>query len=233
MPVTSKRGCGYVQVHKLYLTIEKGGLTHHCDRLPIELEPCPTCGSVPHFSRGITKVDPYQLWGVHSSCDCKDFCPLCFPQTDSRSAPSFLMWVGEKYYTVDSFLEEGDELGVSKAIPFVPKDFVLGQSFVYLARRNYVDKVEGYNPDPKKVKKVDGIFAAYRPTKIQYVITETESEDKELIKDLKEKGITPLIVPDDDEAHVPKSAMYKIRNKYGDKNKKKLDSFIDQGTGEI
>lgn len=226
MPTTEKRECGYVQLHKLYLTIEPGGLVHHCDRLPIALEPCPTCGCVPHFSRGITKIDPYQLWGIHESCNCGNNCPLCNPKP-ADEVTSFLMWVGEKFYTVESFCNEGDKLGVSKAIPFIPKDFVLGNSWVYFARRNYVDKVEGSHPDPKKVKKVDGIFSGYRPTKINYVITETEAEDEELMKNLQEKGITAVVVPDDDEAHVPKSARYKIKKKYADKNKKKLDTFIE------
>jgi len=43
-----------------------------------------------------------------------------------------MMWVGGKFYSRESFITEAKKMGVSKKIPFVPKDITIGESKVYL-----------------------------------------------------------------------------------------------------
>lgn len=46
-----------------------------------------------------------------------------------------------------------------------------------------------------------GVFRIFKPTRIEKIITESMSKDPELMKELTEAGLTPVIVPDDDKDH--------------------------------
>lgn len=204
MPSEKIRGCGFRKVHCLYLC--GGGIGHLCDRLDVELVSCPTCGEVPRFNRGISMIDLYSLFGDHGpECQCPEDCPLCHPKPQEEFT-SFLMWVGDKYYTKNSFLLESAEQGVSKKISTIPKGMVLGESWVYLAKQGIIDTVVGGHPDKKKRKKADGIFSAFIPARVEYLITQSESENEEYVDYLKKQGLTVIVVPDDDPDHVGKKA---------------------------
>lgn len=202
MPSEKIRGCGYRKIHCLYLC--GGGIGHVCDRLDIELVPCPTCGEVPRFNRGVSKIDLYSLLGDHGSdCKCPSECPLCHPKP-VEDFNSFLMWVGDKYYTRESFILESKEQGVSKKISTLPKGMELGKSWVFLAKQGIIDTVIGGHPDQKKRKKADGIFYAFIPDKVDYLITQSESKNEEYVNYLKKQGLTVIVVPDDDPDHTGK-----------------------------
>jgi len=51
--------------------------------------------------------------------------------------------------------------------------------------------------DPPKA----GIFKLWKPRAIEMIITQTQSGDADFMKDLETKGLTPVIVPDDDPDH--------------------------------
>src|SRR5207302_7622776 len=53
--VEAKRGCGYRKIGGLYFV--GGGRGVACDRLPIPLDICPTCGHGIKQTRGFTWVD--------------------------------------------------------------------------------------------------------------------------------------------------------------------------------
>jgi hypothetical protein len=64
MAIEPERECGYREVGGLYLVSGGGGFT--CDRLPLPIEACVTCGEEPRFNRGIAKIRPSNRWAVHT-----------------------------------------------------------------------------------------------------------------------------------------------------------------------
>lgn len=51
-----------------------------------------------------------------------------------QNPPDLLMWVGSVYYpSISAFVAEAEQLGVSKRVPFLPPEFKLGESLLFLA----------------------------------------------------------------------------------------------------
>lgn len=219
MAIEAERGCGFRKVGKLYLV--GGGLEIICDRLPLELKTCPTCGHGIHFTKGIGRVNPKQLWGDHItdennpfgnigwkySCQCYTSCFVCKPP----DSINYIMFVGEKFYPrpVD-FIKEARELGVSKAISSVPKDLKLGESIVYLAHKKAVThtKYDNVPLDDGQTKLADvnisttyapGIFYAFIPRRVEMPVWDDTPEEE--LEKLKKRGITPVPVPKGDQDH--------------------------------
>lgn len=205
MAVEPKRGCGYRKVGGMYLVSGPGAT--FCDRLPILLEVCPFCGQGIKQSRGWTWVDPEKLFnGVHliNNQLCPEVgCPVCRPAEAGEKAG--LLWVGAKFYSPNSFMTEARHLGVSKRIAAIPRGFEVGKTWIFLAHPE-----AGSIPDEENtengalfpaMKSVPGIFTAYRPTRIEQIVTETEFQDAEAMERLRKRGITPVSVPDDDPDH--------------------------------
>lgn len=209
MPIENIRGCGFRTVGSVYLCGK--GMALPCDWLPKEFEECVVCGNIPHFIRSIQKIDPLAMFGPHAKdiCKCKPFCPLCNPETKPRDIPNYLMWVG-KDYSPESFIKEANKMGVSKKINSLPKDLIVGKSWIYLAKQDLIeDKEVAYHP--KKTKKKDAIFFAFIPQKVEYLMEKkkkgeyTQSELDE-IKECKKRGMTIIWVertPEND-VHFPK-----------------------------
>lgn len=208
------RGCGYRRVGGLYLCGEY--IPVRCDRLPYPLEICPTCGGGIKVSRGFTKINPLTLFGYHQPCG--DRIRPCFV-CDPTEAPAFIMGVGEKFYkTPGDFLEEAHQLGISKRIPFIPKDLELGKTIVYLAHPKacqvkesvalqkmlaIVSGDESNQPkllDTEKVEYKLGIFSAFIPHRVEKLVWEKDATPEELEK-LEKRGITPVIIKDGDVDH--------------------------------
>lgn len=214
MAIEGKRGCGYRVLGKLYLV--GTGFSVPCDNLPYPLDECECCGYAPPFSRNlqwikksyikshqgfIENIPDSEEFGtrvVHEiKCKCRKDCPICW--TDSNDLEKYaLMWVGEKYYTPDSFRLEAEKMGVSKAIPVIPKDLKLGETWVFLAH-NKVKFYEGFDESglalSEPIEKA-GIFYGFIPQRVEMLILESEATN-EKIEELKSKGISPIIVPDD------------------------------------
>lgn len=55
--------------------------------------------------------------------------------------PHYGMWVGEKFYTIESFIEEAARIGISKRISQIPVDLVLGESRIYFAHAQRADRI--------------------------------------------------------------------------------------------
>lgn len=220
MAIEKRRGCGFRKVGGLYLCSD--GIWVSCDRLPLKVGRCPVCGAGIHFARAFTEINPHQLWGSHDPCfDRIRPCHVCDPK-DERA---FIMMVGAKYYpTPISFLEEATEMGVSKRIPFVPKNMELGKTVVYLAHPKAVEVHESLavqqamavveqagNPQQalfplETVVKAKpdykmGIFCAFIPQKVQKLCWESEYTEENMEKHNK-RGIELVPVPDGDKDHV-------------------------------
>lgn len=220
------RGCGFRKVGGLYLV--GSYITLPCDRLPLEVGSCPTCGSGVHFSRNAAEINPFKLWGCHTAqggaffatdgpfeehydpCGCiKAFghCIVCQPPDDV----AFIMMVGEKYYSPHSFMSEARELGVSKRIPSFPRNLKVGKSVVYLGHKK---AIQVYKEDGKQVSLLDqnivdkesiieyrmGIFGAFIPQRVEKLIWESEATP-EVLENLMNRGITPVIIKDGDKDH--------------------------------
>ena len=208
-----KRGCGFRKPYGLYLV--GMGLTIACDRLSLAFCDCAVCGNLPRFNRGVSKINPLTLFGTHKSdrCKCLEGCYVCNPpdigiETDipfmkgdvveriKGTPQAYLMWVGRKYYTERGFIEEAHLLGVSKRISRLPKGFDYRKSFIYLAIQHCVEETKGFDPKKQKNVKKDGVFYAFRPKQVEYLIYDDEVTE-ELVKEFRAKGIEPVLIKRD------------------------------------
>jgi hypothetical protein len=211
--IEAKRFCGFRHVHGLYLV---GGLLEApCDRMPYPIPVCPICGQGIKVSRGFTRINPFKLFGNHEDChDESQPCIMCQP----KDTTSYILGVGDKFYTVKSFLEEARVMGVSKKIPFIPQEFKVGETVIYLAHRKACVKPnsEGEADATGKVKMLQdatGIFCAFVPQRIEKLYYEREllgKQGEKIKKQCERQNINIVVVPDSDEDH-PVDRKYKRR----------------------
>lgn len=170
----SKRGCGYRAKGGKYFVSD--GIGRPCGLLPIPLTVCPCCNQGIKQARGFTWISGKLLEGHQ----CKFFAALGNP-THKDCGFRFidqinklgLMWVGEKYYpSTSDFTKEATAMGVSKRISQVPKDFIIGETWICLGHPEAVVKAT----DEGELETQPGIFHAFRPSRIEYVITGKETE---------------------------------------------------------
>jgi hypothetical protein len=192
MFIEKERGCGYRKVGAMYLVGE--GIPVNCDRLPFALLVCPTCGAGVKFSRGFTWIDWYEYAGIHKDCRDPYLCPICVPPKESDRYG--LLWVGKRYYTPESFVQEAIEMGVSKRIAQIPKNLELGRTRILLAHPEACENIcpDNQDCDVKGKPKGPGIFYSFIPQRVEMIITKEQSEDKEYIEKLKRRGITPVVI---------------------------------------
>lgn len=207
MPIEELRGCGYRIVGKIYIVGD--GIPVVCDNLPYPIRKCRGCGFTPQFTRGFSWLEKSYIQqhdGVNDSygelvsreCNCPaTFCPICWPDRNDLEKYG-LMWVGDKYYTPEEFVAESNSMGVSKAINKLPKDLILGKTWVVLAHRKVPMIREDFmsgEPDY-----VPAIFYAFIPKAYEMLIWEKDATEERLAE-LRGQGITPIVVPDDMPEH--------------------------------
>lgn len=231
MAVEKKRGCGYRKVGGLYLvgsgiatpcdripfilevcSVCGQGIKHALGFTWMEWQKF----AMNHSVKVVEEIPNTKLLSSPYEVPCKcpsglitdpEPCPICFPKEGKYG----LLWVGKKFYTPGKFIKEALEMGVSKRIAAIPKELKIGETWILLA---HVEGTEKEVPiefpadkvlDPKEPitekKKVPAIFYAFRPTKIEKIVTETQSKDTEEMEKLTKRGITPVIVPDNDKDH--------------------------------
>lgn len=209
MATEARRGCGYRKVGGIYLVA--GGAGVPCDRLPFPLTVCPTCSCGFKQTRGWTWVNLEALTGEQHNrggdnpCIDEGPCPVC----DGGVTKAGLLWVGEGFYkTPEAFNRESNALGISRRIKSVPKDFTLGETWVLLAHPKAVppplltplkEFLEETDDEPKKP--TPGIFRAFKPERIEILVTESQKADNEFMAKVEKRGLTPVVVPDDDKDH--------------------------------
>lgn len=200
-----KRGCGYRKEGAMYLV--GFGIPVECDRLPYELTTCPVCGAGVKQSRGFTWLNWFKFAGKHEGCKDKFLCPLCDPKEGDIFG---LMWVGKKYYTPESFVEEAIKMGVSKRIAQIPNKLKLGRTRILVAHPEAVTNICPRYNNPVAMNTCDtcnwredclvknkpaapGIFYSFIAQRVEKIITKEQSEDEETIEKLKKRGITPVV----------------------------------------
>ena len=180
--VEGPRGCGFRSPGGLYLVSGLPG--GPCGKLPIPLNVCPCCGAGIKPARGWTWITSALFEGhpCQSEEDCQTVpvCPLYVPPDRMG-----LIWVGEKYYsTPGEFTREANAMGVCRRIPAVPKDFVLGETWVALAHRKAMTTI-GDTGDPEPMA---GIFSVFLPQRIEYVVKDDDSQED--LERMEKRGIT-------------------------------------------
>ena len=179
--IEKPRRCGKRKPGGLYLRAE--GTPAACCRLPIPLDVCPICGQGVKPARGWTWIEAGGLL-LDQPCKLDEPCRACALNPSNEGPPlvgkSGLVWVGEKFYrTPAEFIDEAREQGISRRLPALPHGWKLG-TYVFLAHRFAIGG------------KGRGIFALFRPTRVEYVVKgeETETELEALVK----RDITPVRV---------------------------------------
>lgn len=196
-----KRGCGYRKGGGLYLV--SGGIQMPCGRLPIPLTVCPCCSAGIKPSRGWTWVDADKL-AESTKCNRSErdciFCPL-----GDKLGKAGLLWVGEKFYpTPGHFTAEAMKLGISRRIHQIPRDFVLGNTYVLFAHRKVVPPaVPEWISRGESQAFVDhddaltpGVFNIFLPQAIEYIVTDQETTEQ--LEALAKRGFTLVRVHRDD-----------------------------------
>lgn len=219
MAVEQKRGCGYRKAGGIYLVTD--GLGEPCERLPMEIPPCPLSGDkCLKQGRAFAWLKPKFIFDHAKACAFNpNHCPrcvVCQPVNLERHAEPKdsvgLMWVGEKFYgKPEDWTFEAMKMGVSKRIPAVPKNFVVGKTFVFVAHPRAFPKVipagtkdsEGLLLQHDQVEHVPGVFHVFRPSRVEVVVT-PEMKTQKWVKDLQKKHGAALVeVPGDDPDHAP------------------------------
>lgn len=217
MAVEPRRGCGYRKVGGLYMI--GGAPDEPCGRLPLELHVCPACNAGIKQTRGWQWVKPQMLLANAATCaaprDVVRGCRLCPLDPHNLPASAGLIWVGEKFYaTADAFMREARELGISRRIQSVPRNFQLGVTWVLLAHPKAIvrapeteeeltEATGGYPPGNAHMLRIvrKGIVTIFKPTAIEKIVTASEAQNAAAMAELREKNITPVVVPDDDRDH--------------------------------
>ena len=204
------RGCGHRKEGGLY--IMGGKLSAPCGRLPLPLDVCPTCHGGFKQTRSWMWIDPAPLFSARlcSSMHARahlDRCTACPVGTRVGVRPSQLnmqvesgekvglMWVGGKFYpTTDDFAREAAIQGVSKRIRAVPNGLKIGETWCMIAHPQAVPGLADKDDGHETKEGTAGIFAVFQVSAIEYVVRAKDTAKH--IKDLRERGITPVhVVP--------------------------------------
>jgi hypothetical protein len=183
--VEKERGCGFRVPGGIYLRTD--GIGRICGALPIELTVCPTCHHGIKPARGWTWINIAEMV-ADRGCRLENIlgqgCGDC-PIADAKIQMAGLLWVGEKFYrTPGKFAQEASEMGISRRITMVPKNFKLGETWVALAHRKAIPIV----PESPEQEFKPGIFHIFMPQRIEYVVKDDDSDEK--LEKLEKRGFT-------------------------------------------
>lgn len=198
--VEGARGCGFRSPGGLYLVAP--ALSENCSRLPLAVHSCPTCGGGIHPARGWTWIVPVELLGMkaHAPDRHSRRCPIGIPGMDPGhdGVRAGLLWIGESFYPYPAdFIEEAARMGVSRRISKVPKGFVAGETYVFMAHRKGLLR-SGFRIGDE-VAHDPAIVTIFRPTAIEYVVTGEETEEE--LAAIEKRGIVPVkVIPENEQA---------------------------------
>lgn len=230
MAIEARRGCGYRKVGGTYLVTGGQGFSCDRLPFEARVCPCCGEGikqglgwkwvephllfEGAHSRQKVTTVEENGATKIHGNvdCVCPPTCAVCHPVEGERAG---LMWVGTKFYpTPEDFMKEVNKMGVSKRIKAVPNDFELGKTWILLAHPKAIKKNVSINsvtdPDIKADMEAKGelfrevytpgIFMVFKPTKIEHLVSEKKATKTALAK-LEKRGLTPVVIPDNDPDH--------------------------------
>jgi len=193
MSVEKRRACGYRKVGGLYLVSD--GPAMPCCKLPIILHVCPTCHGGIKQARGWQWIDPRPFLAGECTGTMSGACPAA---NQEALGDVGLIWIGTAFYpTPAAFIEEARCMGISRRITAVPRNFRLGEIWVFLAH----PKVQQVINEAGVAEWRAGVFRIFKPERIEKIVTESQLDDEQEMARLHEAGITPVAVPDADADH--------------------------------
>lgn len=93
-----------------------------------------------------------------------------------------LIWVGGQFYKrPEDCAREAMQQGVSRRLSQLPKDFKLGETWVFVAHREAISE-----------SCPDWVFHAFKPSAVEYVVKGTETDEE--LERLEKRGLTPVRV---------------------------------------
>lgn len=221
--VEGRRGCGYRKGGGKYLVTDPKPMLP-CGRLPMPLVRCPACSAGIKPTRGWTWISPATLFRGRECIahPCRTGCPAAVPPERAG-----LLWIGESFYkSPQEWLDEARRMGVSRRLSTIPRDFVLGETWVFVAHRkgipvpchecegtgSIVTKRTDGTPlstlfeEAEECEACDGtglvteaaIFHGFLPERIEYVCRGDETPEE--LDRLAERGFTLVRVQPDEEA---------------------------------
>lgn len=213
MAVEAMRACGYRKAGGLYAVADGPGFP--CDRLPFPLHVCPTCSGGIKQSRSYAWLAPeffgqHLLEGQAVATECHDPAndPICHP-----SGKVMLMWVGEKFYSAESFSREAVKLGISKRVTAIPKGLEIGKTWIALAHPKAITCPDctGKGVTEEGCDRCGGkgqasaIFHAFIPSRLELILKQSDATEERIAEE-KKRGVTVVAVPDDDKDHTEGNA---------------------------
>jgi hypothetical protein len=187
--VEAERGCGYRKKGGLYLV--GGRFGSPCGKMPIPLTVCPCCNQGIKQSRGFSWITAAVF--LTKKCETNHYpaqCTTCPMHTLTPDTKVGLMWIGEKFYkTPADFVKEGSMQGISKRLAQIPKDLIVGETWVMLAHPKAIKKMMATVEFGEQTAEYDpGIFQAFIPERIEYVVKGDESPEE--LEKLVKRGLT-------------------------------------------
>lgn len=211
--------------------LEGDAASFACGRVPLLLQPCPTCRHAINFTRGLQEIVPSAM--LHSAGACSKApavylttkfpdgpCAGC-PMERALAEPSAgLMFVGSRFYpTPESFTEEAARLGVSKRIKWpLPKFVQPGKTWVFLAHEKghrapcascgvppYV--LEGVATGGQGCEACKGKGHTFTPAIFYAFVVKrvvkivSDAMPEAYLEKIRAQGLEPVIVPDGDPDH--------------------------------
>lgn len=172
------RGCGY-RHNGFYMVSEGSGM--ECGKLPIELLVCHACHQGVHPTRGFTWINTDLF--KKAKCRTGENCGIC-PMAEPKKRMG-LIWIGSKFYkTPRDFTNEAAMIGISRRVAQMPNNFEVNKTWVALAHRQAIST---FGKDNAVIQK-PGIFHAFKPTRIEYVVKGDETEER--LDALEKRGFT-------------------------------------------
>jgi hypothetical protein len=122
----------------------------------------------------------------------------------SRLGRCGLIWIGEQHYkTPREFMVEAARMGVSRRITAVPREFVIGETWVLLGHRKAIEKAcpdcgDGVADPECPVCEgegfifIPGVITAFKPSAVEYVVKGDETDEE--VEALEKRGLTPVKV---------------------------------------
>jgi hypothetical protein len=168
-----------------------------CGGLPLEVTACPVCSHGIKPARGWTWINAKELFPQRESCG-NSYCSIC--PAYHRPERAGLIWIGEKFYpTPRDFTKETMKMGCSRRITAVPRDFKLGETWVFLGHKKGSSKRCACgriceNCEPTGLVYMPAIFHIFKPSRIEQIVGPDAKEEDEAIKKLRKRGIEPVIV---------------------------------------
>lgn len=197
-----ERGCGFRKAGGLYLMAGKASAP--CGKLPFELRICPCCGGGIKPCRSWTWIDAAKLFGAtrctFHTTEASQGCPHCLLGNVNLPGMNHvgLLWIGEKFYpTPGAFLEEAARVGISRRLPAIPNDFVMGETWVLFAHRKGIVEqcvvchgtgaLNCFNCEGTGSIVSAAIVGAFLPERIEYTVK--EEDDQEKLERLQKRGV--------------------------------------------